>query len=569
MSRGRDANTAHVATEAVVDDPAQGSDAHTLHRDPVAMLARTLDTGDQADAANRSAVATATEAAADAGSVRTAAELLADAAQLAATERTATWLDQLTDSGAITPADRARIAAEDGAASLTRILRRAELAGHDPQQVLTEAVDGRSFDGLRNLSNGIYSRIRHDYADRLDPVGESFTDWAPRVDNLEWATYLAALAEAADQRATELGQAAAERAAPWAVEAFGPVPEAHGERAEWEQQAGAVAVTRELGGHVDEVDALGPAPKPGQVEAYAAYRAAWRTLGRPETDREELELSDGQLRVRVRAHDREATWAPRYVGNELAGTRQAAATHEQTAALRAAEADDATDPAERDRLHAEATQARALADTLTARAEELQAVDDARARWLAHTAGTRAAAERAKAELGARHVDDTEPEQQVTAEEWLAAHHAEQRAEDPHRVITDTDVADRTDDDVADDVPARREPKNEAAPQRDRIEVPDPDVREIAAAELAPIEEDVVRVPSADETARVIENANRALIEMQAREAADAVAEEEHRAAELTRWHTDDQINDAEAAERDVEMDGADDTAASYEPAGT
>jgi len=50
--------------------------------------------------------------------VRTPAELLADAAQLAATERTATWLDQLTDDGLITPEQRARIAAEDGAATL-------------------------------------------------------------------------------------------------------------------------------------------------------------------------------------------------------------------------------------------------------------------------------------------------------------------------------------------------------------------------------------------------------------------------------------------------------------------
>jgi len=567
MSRGRDTNTAHVTTWTGVDDPAQGTDAHTLHRDPVAVLARTLDTGDQADAANRSAVATATEAAADAGSVRTAAELLADASHLAATERTATWLDQLTDSGAISPADRARIAAEDGAASLTRILRRAELAGHDPQQVLTGAVDGRSFDGLRNLSNGIYTRIRHDYADRLDPVGESFTDWVPRVDNPEWAAYLSALAEAADIRAVELGQEAGDQAAPWAVESFGAVPADPGERGAWELRVGTVAAARELAGHADEVDALGPAPKPGQVEGYAAYRAAWRTLGRPEIDREELELSDGQLRVRVRAHDREATWAPRYVGNELAGTRQAAASHEQAAALLATEAADATDLAERDRLHAEATQACALADTLTARAGELQAVDDSRARWLAHTAGTRAAAERAKAELGARHVDDTEPEQQVTAQEWLAAHHADAIAEDPHRAITETDVDHQTDqhvdDDMLDDGPVRTEQPDDTAPQREVVEVPEPDVREVAAVEPAPVEEDVVRVPSAGETARAIEDANRALIEMQAREAADAQAEEEHRAAELTRWHTNDQTADVDSTERDVEMyDGADDARA-------
>ena len=53
-----------------------------------------------------------------------------------------------------------------------------------------------------------------------------------------------------------------------------------------------------------------PAPGPGKVEAYASYRAAWRALGRPEIDREELELSDGQLRdarARPRARGRLGT----------------------------------------------------------------------------------------------------------------------------------------------------------------------------------------------------------------------------------------------------------------------
>jgi hypothetical protein len=75
---------------------------------------------------------------------------------------------------------------------------------------------------------------------------------------------------------------------------------------------------------------------------------------------------------------------------ELAGTRQAAAHHHQTAALRQAEATAATDPAQRARLAEEARGAVALAETLDRRAEELQELDDARALWLAHTAGTRA-----------------------------------------------------------------------------------------------------------------------------------------------------------------------------------
>lgn len=70
-----------------------------------------------------------------------------------------------------------------------------------------------------------------------------------------------------------------------------------------------------------------PPRSPGQVEEFAAYRSAWRALDRPEIDREHLELSNGQLRARIRAYQRELAAAPRYVANELAGTRQSAATH--------------------------------------------------------------------------------------------------------------------------------------------------------------------------------------------------------------------------------------------------
>jgi hypothetical protein len=153
----------------------------------------------------------------------------------------------------------------------------------------------------------------------------------------------------------------------WAVDTLGTPPNEDVQRVQWERRAAAVAAYRELSGHAGDADALGPAPKPGQVEAYAAYRAVWRALGRPEVHREESELSDGQLRMRVRAWEREKPWAPRYVGNELAGTRQAAVHHHQTAAFRAAEADAAAavdDHSAHARLAREATEAAALAAAL-------------------------------------------------------------------------------------------------------------------------------------------------------------------------------------------------------------
>ncbi len=534
LSRGRDANIAHIATLSGPQDPAQGHESDTLHRDPVAVLASILADHRHDDAA-RSALATATESVADAAHVRTAAELLATAAQMAATERTAAWLDQLTDSGQLTTDQRARIAAADGAASLARVLRRAELAGHDPRQVLCEAVADRPLEGARNPTHVIYARITKAHERDLDPVGNAWADWTPRTDNPEWRDYLTALATGADERAAELGRRTADDVPTWAVEAFGALPADPVERSRWERRAGQVAAYRELRGHEHPTEALGPAPAPGQPEAYAAFRAAWRTLGRPETDREELQLSDGQLRMRIRANEREVTWAPRYVANELAGTRQAAARQHELATLRAAEA-VAAEPHDRARLRQESALAAALAKVLDKQAAPLADIDEARARWLAHTAETRVRAERSKAELALRHADDAEPEQRVTAEEWLDAHREAVVVDERDREITEDDVHD--DDHVAD-------------PVRDADER---DVRQIAAAEPRPVKEDVVRVPSADESSRSLDHARRALVEIRNREALDEQEAAEHREAELARWHADD-----EAAQRErADDDGAD-----------
>ena len=530
MSRGRGANTAHVTTRTAPDDPADGSTArHELHRDPVAALAAVLDTAKFA--LPRSAVAAATESADDAASARTAAEVLADAAQLVATERTRDHLDHLLADGALTGKQRARIAAEDGAASLTRVLRRAELAGLDPQAVLTDAVDRSPLTGSRNLTNVLYSRIRDTH--RFDPVGETWAEWKPRTDSSEWNDYLTALARAADDRAAVLGRQAAAEPPAWAITAFGDCPADADQRDEWCAAVGRVAAYREMRGHtIDDGDVLGAAPKPGQVEEFAAYRAAWRTLGRPEIDREHLELSNGQLRARVRAYERELAAAPRYVANELAGTRQSVVTQEQTAALRRAEADAATDSDERQRILEEAAQASALAAVLDARAEQLQQIDDARATWLAHTAQTRVQAELSKAELSARDADD-DPDQQVTAAEWTAAHDAAIADDDAHREITEDDIA---------------RPDGHLDPRLDDTPVNtmwDP-LRERANREPRPGREDVVRVPDAVETTEHLDHAGRVLDEIRYRDTGEHLA----RAAELNRWHTDDHAS--------VEDDAAD-----------
>jgi hypothetical protein len=324
-------------------------------------------------------------------------------------------------------------------------------------------------------------------------------------------------------------------------------------------------------------------------------------------------MSVGQLRVRIRAYQRETTWAPRYVANELAGTRQAADRHRRDTAVRRAEAnavetthapaDRATDAEWRAQRLREAEEAEALAAALDARAAELAAADEARAQWYAHTAETRAVADRARAELTARSAAGAlgADEPAVTAKEWLQASEAAARAEDPHREITaEHELSDLETErdrdrraaraDTADQVPPtatigepepapidiRQQPERhaeqaagidsdpgsatEAAAATDTASDTDSDTdidtdSDVVETVAAPRrgddhptnrhearDEDTVRVPSPDETAESVRRARRALAELRQREAI-----EEHRANdeaarddELARWHTDD-----------------------------
>jgi hypothetical protein len=301
-----------------------------------------------------------------------------------------------------------------------------------------------------------------------------------------------------------------------------------------------VAAYREMVRHDDESDPLGLPPKSGQVETYAAWRAAWRALGRPEADRAEAEMSTGRLRVRIRAYEREKAWAPDYVANELAGTRQAADKHRHDATLWKTQAASTTEQDAAAQLGDDAAASAALAKALDDRVAQLDKVDEARAAWYAHTAETRAAAERAAAELATRQADQRPEPPPVTAEEWLAAHDAEAKADDPYRTIADdhdlTDVAEQRTRDQRDAGSAQPPPPSaESAPRDIRQEATDEaDVDKRAARDRAA---DEVRVPTADETAESVRRAQRALQELKNRQADDARRAEDEARDEASRWH--------------------------------
>jgi conjugative relaxase-like TrwC/TraI family protein len=541
MTRGRTTNTAHIATQTVSDTDAPIGAVHdAIHRSPAAILGLAFER----DEPERSALAIQADSAIEARSVRTAIERLAGFTANVTTGRTVRWLDQLADQGHLTPAQRQRIAAEDGAATLARVLRRAELAGHDPAHVLHQAVTERDLRGARQLSNVLYDRITTNPRLSLDPVGDTYTDRAPTTDDPDDQRFITALTHAADTRQANLGAHAVEQPPAWALEAFGPSPTDPDARQSWEKRAGIVAAHRELSDHTDPTTPIGPPPKPGQPEHYASFRAAWRALGRPEADTEEMQMSDGALRMRIRAWEREKAWAPPNVTHELAGTRQAATRHRNTATLRAAQAHAATDPDTRDRLQQEAAEAAALADLLDTQVAHLTEIDDAYSYYLVDTAVTRANAHRAQAALAARHATNPPPEDTTSTQDWLAADAEARRADDAHRDITDHH--DLTDHDTADlstlDDTTQRGPL---------VETVVPDIRELAATETPRPIDDTVHVPTAEQTADDLTRARRALAETRQRQATEVRhrAEQAH-SQRMARWQAEDQAADYQKREQ-------------------
>ena len=172
-----------------------------------------------------------------------------------------------------------------------------------------------------------------------------------------------------------------------------------------------------------------------------------------------------------------------------------------------------------------AAEAASLADELDQRVQDLTEADAARGQWYVHTAETRAAADRARAELADRGVDPDEPADAIPVTEWLTAHQTDTATEDPHRPITaEADIADE------------RQQRAELAPiePSTAVETAVPDVRELAAVDrTAPTrgDEGAGRVATAEETATAVERAQCALLELRARRSAEKrrAAEEAHR----------------------------------------
>lgn len=437
LSRGRDANTAHVATQPEVAGESTGETHQRARVTAPGVLADILTGTVETE---RATELLREESLAEATSLKTIHARYEDAIRVIGRERTRQWLDQLTADGTLSPDDRQALAADQGVEQLGRLLRTVEQAGGDPEQALRDAVSGRSFEAVRSHAQVLHHRIGKAVED-LTPKAEHMGDGIPAdlPDGLH--RYLEALAEAGDSRRRELAATVAETGPQWAVETLGPVPDEVVARAEWEHRAGLVAAYREAADWTDEAEPLGPSPGLSATEKRAAWHSAWSAIGRPEATPEEHVLSEGALRCRVKAGEREHTWQPPYVDAEMRATGQEVQRHRQDAAILQARAEQLVDEQERARVLDEAAETAAMADRLAATEAELAEVAEQRARWIAETAVTRDLALRASMELEQRGVVVGQEPDRTTAEEWLRAEQVARVEDDEHRPVTEADVA--------------------------------------------------------------------------------------------------------------------------------
>jgi len=145
---------------------------------------------------------------------------------------------------------------------------------------------------------------------------------------------VAEIAALMDARTDRIGEHAADHPPAWAITALGPVPSRPAGRLEWQKRAAAIGAWRELSGHSDPADPIGPEPVAAAPDVRAAWHQALAALG-PVNGPDVRGMPDGRLLHLRDIYPVETAWAPQHVGDELRQVR-AAAWDARLAGLRAA-----------------------------------------------------------------------------------------------------------------------------------------------------------------------------------------------------------------------------------------
>ena len=338
---------------------------------------------------------------------------LADADHLAILN--AIWTDQITPAheqhyrdllAAHLPPEHRR---EPGhqARWLWRTLRAVELAGLDAGQVLAAAIGERDLAGARDLAAVIDARLRYRTGALVRAPAGPWSVQVPAIADSERRAYLTEIAALMDARKDRIGEYAAEHAPLWAVAALGPVPEDPLDGLDWQKRAASIGAWRELSGHHDPADPIGPEPVAAAPDLRAAWHEALAALA-PADGPDVRGMPDGRLLHLRDTYPIETAWTPQWVGDELRQVR-AAAREARLAGLRAsAEAAAAANRSDHDttaRQQELAASYHALHEAYQQRETVFATIMADRADWDAATRAQRHLAVAADGELRRRHPD--------------------------------------------------------------------------------------------------------------------------------------------------------------------
>jgi conjugative relaxase-like TrwC/TraI family protein len=493
MSRGRLRNTAHVGLNATVvldsrptATTENGGEVRLDADNPKPTARVVLEGSLERTGDNRAATVEAELDAERLSNLSPLAGRYEAVVRAACRERLERHLDDLTQAGVLDQASRTRLGADQGTEHLSRLLRAVEQAGQDPHEVLVTAItDPRGFTGVDSVAQILSHRItggqplphpmtRTD--DDTTVTAEVPGEVAPQAEE-----HLRHLKSRMDQRCAALGERLADDAPAWALETLGPVPviparsadsahdvdEQHAaavqRRAEWVEKAGIVAGHREATGWDDPHRPLGPMPGLAATERRASYARSWEALGRPEAGLDEAAMTEGQLRVRVRAMRAELAWAPPHADAALRAAETAHELARQDAVLaraRAEHADENGDHEAAAQALADAAEAEQTAALKAASIEVLTMSARGRSAWAGATAEGINLGTRAEAELRRRGIDLGQEPDLTSSEDWLSAERDALLAEDDERPITETDLH----NELAEHLPDYSDAANSGAP---------------------------------------------------------------------------------------------------------
>ncbi|MGH3274557.1 MAG: AAA family ATPase [Streptosporangiaceae bacterium] len=304
----------------------------------------------------------------------------------------------------LSPADAQAVMGDPACSWLWRTLREAECAGLGAEKALRDAVAESSLSGVRHMARVIDARIRRVLDGRVPQLPGPWSQRVPAVAGQELRRYLTELAAAMDDRVRRLGEHALQARPMWVIEALGEVPDDPATRALWVSRAAQLSAYRELYGYDDKTNAIGAEPGKNSPEARADWHAAFAALGRAEG----IDLrgcTDGQLRLRRRMYERETSWAPPFVDEELRLARLQGRAAWENAIRSEHQAGTVRDVAVAARHQAVASMWRAMETKAARVADGLAAVHETRRQWEALTEPSRRVAVAADMELRRRHPD--------------------------------------------------------------------------------------------------------------------------------------------------------------------